>query len=281
MKKQFETELKVGLFITVGVGLVMLAILLMGGAKSLFTRTNHYVAHMESVEGLFGGAKVVLSGIPVGTVASADFDEKSRDIVVILAVQHKYEDWIRADTVAELATQGVLGDKFVSLTSGSKESPMLPDDGEIRVHVGKDLSSAIGRADQLMISLNSIAGSLDHILKSFESENRNGSLFENLGNASRNLSQLTHKLNAELEGIQLNKTVKNMNGIVEKINNGTGTLGALVNDPGLYDDAKALLGSANRNRIMRNLVRKTVRDAEEDQKSEEKANESKKALPRK
>ena len=50
-----------------------------------------------------------------------------------------------------------------------------------------------------------------------------------------------------------------MNQIFEKINNGTGTIGALVNDPGLYDEVKALFGGANRNRVIRNLVRQTVK----------------------
>ena len=55
---------------------------------------------------------------------------------------------------------------------------------------------------------------------------------------------------------------KNAADILEKVNNGTGTLGALVNDPGLYEDARALVGGANRNRIVRNLVRKTAKDGE-------------------
>jgi hypothetical protein len=39
-------------------------------------------------------------------------------------------------------------------------------------------------------------------------------------------------------------------------------MGALINDPGLYDNVKALVGQANRNRILRNLVRQTLRDSE-------------------
>jgi hypothetical protein len=34
----------------------------------------------------------------------------------------------------------------------------------------------------------------------------------------------------------------------------------LVNDPALYDDAKALVGEANNNRIVRNLVRQTLKE---------------------
>ena len=53
--------------------------------------------------------------------------------------------------------------------------------------------------------------------------------------------------------------------IMEKVNNGTGTIGALVNDPGLYDDLKSLVGGAQRNRLLRNLVRQTIKEGEPEQ----------------
>jgi phospholipid/cholesterol/gamma-HCH transport system substrate-binding protein len=84
-----------------------------------------------------------------------------------------------------------------------------------------------------------------------------------MAQSAKNLASATAKLNEGLEGPQLKGAVRNLNGILEKINNGTGTLGALVNDPGLYYDARSLMGGANRNRIIRNLVRQTVRTAEE------------------
>ena len=40
----------------------------------------------------------------------------------------------------------------------------------------------------------------------------------------------------------------------------------MINDPGLYDDAKALVGQTNRNRIMRNLIRQTIKDNKEKSK---------------
>jgi phospholipid/cholesterol/gamma-HCH transport system substrate-binding protein len=65
-----------------------------------------------------------------------------------------------------------------------------------------------------------------------------------------------------MDDLKLKKIVKNLESITEKINTGNGTLGALVNDPGLYDNVKALVGQTNRNRILRNLVRQTLRESE-------------------
>jgi phospholipid/cholesterol/gamma-HCH transport system substrate-binding protein len=52
--------------------------------------------------------------------------------------------------------------------------------------------------------------------------------------------------------------------VVAKVDSGQGTLGALVNDPSLYDDVKTLLGRANRNRAVKFLIRRTLGSDEEE-----------------
>jgi len=49
-----------------------------------------------------------------------------------------------------------------------------------------------------------------------------------------------------------------------------------VNDASLYDDVKSLIGGVNRNRIMRNLVRKTIHDNEEEEVAEKQSKQKKK-----
>jgi len=125
--KAWEIELKVGLFISIGVGLVMLAIILLGGAESFLTKHNGYVAHFDSVDGLIPGAKVVLGGIRIGMVDSVEIDPDSRNIRVGLQIDDRFKVWLRADSTAEVETQGVLGDKYVSVTAGTEGEPEVPD----------------------------------------------------------------------------------------------------------------------------------------------------------
>jgi hypothetical protein len=53
--------------------------------------------------------------------------------------------------------------------------------------------------------------------------------------------------------------------VARKVESGQGSLGLLVNDPGLYDDARALLGKSNRNKMARDLVREALKKGEEKQ----------------
>jgi phospholipid/cholesterol/gamma-HCH transport system substrate-binding protein len=261
-KPKQNTELKVGLFVAIGSALTMFSILVLGGADSIFTRTNSYSIHFSSVNGLIVGAKVAIGGLNIGTVSDVELDQKTKDIRVSLKVMRKYAQWIRKDSQAEMLTQGVLGDKFISVVAGNLEEPELPDGSEIPTAPTKDLSQFLSKGDQLMVSLNSIAASLDEVLKTFKAGKRSEIFFEGMAQSAKNLAALSSKLNEDLEKSQVKSAIRNLAGILEKINNGTGTLGALINDPGLYYDARALMGGANRNRIVRNLVRKTIQDAE-------------------
>jgi phospholipid/cholesterol/gamma-HCH transport system substrate-binding protein len=277
VNKQIETEIKVGIFVSIGLGLVMLAILVLGGNENLTVRKSRFTAHFPDVEGLITGSKVVVGGIQIGTVDKVGFDFDQHNIQVSFNVARSNASWIRKDATAQISTQGVLGDKFVMINPGSKEQPELPDGSDIPSAASQNLTQFINKGDQLMANLNSLTATLDHILKNFEHNGRSDQFFSNITNTSKNLSLLSEKLNKELEGgIYLKSSLKNLNGILQKVNDGTGTLGALVNDPGLYDDAKALLGGANRNRIVRNLVRQTIRESEEKTAAEEKKEAEKK-----
>ena len=47
--------------------------------------------------------------------------------------------------------------------------------------------------------------------------------------------------------------------IVSNMRSGKGTLGALLVDPSIYDDVKALIGNVDRNQVLRALVRYSIK----------------------
>jgi phospholipid/cholesterol/gamma-HCH transport system substrate-binding protein len=251
----------VGLFVTIGVGLIMLAILVLGGADTLLKRHVEYSAHFQNIEGLVSGAKVVLGGVQVGLVDAVEYQIAEGNVKITFSIDKKYEQSVRKDSTVEIATQGVLGDKFILINGGSPKEPQLPPGADVPNRPSKDIAQFFSKGDQLMMSLNSLAGSLDRMLKTFEAQGRSERFFESLAVTTKNLSSATEKLDKELSDLHL----KNLGQIFQKINNGAGTLGALVNDPGLYDDVKSLMGGANRNRVIRNLVRQTIKKSEKEE----------------
>ena len=46
------------------------------------------------------------------------------------------------------------------------------------------------------------------------------------------------------------------------LENGGGTLGLLAHDPALYEDLRALVGGAQRNKLLRSYIRRTIEEGE-------------------
>ncbi len=258
-----KLEMKVGLFVMFGLGLTMAAILVLGGKQSVFTPVNHYISHFNKVDGLVVGAKVTLGGLQIGAVTDVDIDQKTRDILVKYSIEKQYSEWIRKDSTIEMVTQGVLGDKYLSVIAGDLTQPLIANEGEITQGSSKDLSQLFTSSEQLMLKLSSSAENLDRLLTSFNKNNRAELFFQGLAGTAKNLGEITGKLNDELNQIKIKSAINHLNSILEKVDHGQGSVGAFINDPALYDDAKALVGQVNRNRIMRNLIRQTIKDNKE------------------
>lgn len=259
-------ELKVGFFVLIGITLALVSIVVLGGKQSMFTSTKQYVANFDRIDGLVEGAKVVLGGLFIGVVDKVDLDKESKQVVVEFSVEKKYTQWVRQDSSVEILTQGVLGDKYLSLNAGSMEHPELPEHSAITVGPSQDLSQLFSSSEQLMNNLSAAAKNLDRVLMAFDQNGRAARIFEGVAQSAHNTQIITKKLSEELDGAKIKSTINQLNSILEKINHGQGSLGAIVNDPALYDDLKALVGQVNRNRIYRNLIRQTIQDNKDNTK---------------
>jgi phospholipid/cholesterol/gamma-HCH transport system substrate-binding protein len=85
-------------------------------------------ASFYKVGGLNKGGDVRISGIKVGTVLDLRLDPKTFDAVVTMSIAPDVK--LPADTVAVIASEGVLGGKYVRLEPGTAASH-LPSGGKI------------------------------------------------------------------------------------------------------------------------------------------------------
>jgi phospholipid/cholesterol/gamma-HCH transport system substrate-binding protein len=116
-------------------GAVVLAVALGFGAWA-YGRSNmgdgaggyELVAKFDRVDGLDVGSDVRMSGIKVGRVLAQTLDPQSYRAEVRFSVRDGIE--MPADSSAQIASSGLLGGKFLSLTPGGDEK-MLASGGEI------------------------------------------------------------------------------------------------------------------------------------------------------
>ncbi len=102
-----------------------------------------------------------------------------------------------------------------------------------------------------------------------------------LGQAAAELSTLLHDARTSPDGAihqlvygdgkhlmdNLAGVAADLKAITGTIRSGEGTLGALVNDPSVYDDLRTILGNIKRNYILKELVRMTLTNGGEAQKA--------------
>ncbi len=115
-----KTELLVGLFLTVGLGLLGVLILQFGSVRELFKDTYEITVPFPDASGVKVGTPVMLGGSKIGKVPRAPkLNDQFNGVIVPLEIYH--EKRIPADAKFAVAVAGLLGDSFIEISpSGEK-----------------------------------------------------------------------------------------------------------------------------------------------------------------
>ncbi|HEX8953498.1 MAG TPA: MlaD family protein, partial [Polyangia bacterium] len=118
MSNNRRLEIKVGLFVVGALVLGAIGVLLLGKSRHVFEPRVHLHATFADVAGLVQGAPVRVSGVNVGIVSQIMFvhAEPRPQISVDLQISRAAIGLVRADSVARISGQGLLGDKIVEIT---------------------------------------------------------------------------------------------------------------------------------------------------------------------
>lgn len=76
-------------------------------------------ADFERVDGIRAGSDVRVSGIKIGSVVSEDLDPKTFLATIRMSIEPSVK--LPDDTVAEIVSSGLLGDKYMSLVPGGSD----------------------------------------------------------------------------------------------------------------------------------------------------------------
>ena len=151
-QRERRTIVRAGLFVTLGLALLAVVVVLIGKANNIFGRQVSYHMYFENVEGLKTDSPVWLGGLEVGRVTSISFlsDVEDRRIDVKVEIAKDYSSRVRTDSVARISGRGVLGDKAIDISLGSGKADPIPSGGEISSGSSGDLTTLLKKGGEFV-----------------------------------------------------------------------------------------------------------------------------------
>ncbi|UCE53177.1 MAG: outer membrane lipid asymmetry maintenance protein MlaD [Desulfobacterales bacterium] len=114
--KKYSKETMVGIFVVIGLLCIAYMTVKLGNVGFLGENTYSLYAKFSSVTGLRVGNPVNMLGLEIGRVASFKMDQENQVAVVKLEITKDIQ--IYDDAIASIKTEGLIGDKFISIDAG-------------------------------------------------------------------------------------------------------------------------------------------------------------------
>jgi phospholipid/cholesterol/gamma-HCH transport system substrate-binding protein len=226
-------QLKVGLVIMVGLLVLIFAVYRLGQAANLFTKRYELIAFLPSASGLREGGMVAVAGQLAGRVSKIDFlppdGDTTRNLRLTLQVDEGLMNQIRADSKAQLRTQGLLGDKVLDISPGTPRYAALEPGDTVQVSASLDYEQVIARASLAVDDMVSLTKDLKLITGGIvRGEGTVGQLVTN-----RSLYD------------EMTETLNRTNTMMARLQNPNGSFGRMLEDPALYENTVRMLASVD------------------------------------
>lgn len=160
----------VGIFIVLGLAILIITIFTLGGQKKAFVKTFALNAIFNDVSGLAIGANVLFSGVKIGTVKKIEFYGDSQ-VKVLMSIENAAESHIHKNALAKIGSDGLIGNKIVVIYGGNKTQPQVAKNDFLRVENGMSTDDMLATLQQNNKNLVEITSSFKHISKRIDSGN--------------------------------------------------------------------------------------------------------------
>ncbi len=213
MFTRMNFELKVGIFIFMGIVILSVIIFSIGNFYSVKRGYSLNVV-FSFANGIGVGAPVRYSGVQVGEVQEINiyFDEKENKPLVRLTIWVSQNTWINENAKAAINTLGLLGEKYLEISPGTRDTRLLQKGDTLRGYDPVSTEEIARSTKELIEKIKILADSVNKIVG-------DESLRVSLKNTITNMDALSGDLRDFLSYAK----------------QGKGTIGRLMSDDTLYN----------------------------------------------
>jgi phospholipid/cholesterol/gamma-HCH transport system substrate-binding protein len=248
----------IGAFVLGGLLLFGGGLFLIGDRRLLFVEQFEINSTFGKVTGLQVGTSVTVAGLAAGEVLEVTLPSGPSDSFrVRMRLREDVHHLVRADSVAAVQTDGIVGNAFIQISVGTDASPPVAAGDTITgidpiefadlIQEGRDTFRVV--AQEALGLQKTVGGTLAALTTTVETTN---GVIEAVGRDAAALTATSARLVTDVQG-----AVADARGVVNDVRNGQGSIGQLLTDDTLYDRLTGIGSEAEQ--TVRNLRETTDR----------------------
>ena len=259
-QRRWPRMLMVGTLVGLGIiGLLAVVFRLVSGI-SLLSSNIHIVAYVDDAAGLQKGAVVSLGGVRIGNVTGVSIPDSppnpAQPVRIDMRVSSHQQDWLRENSLVQVATKGPMGDAAVSIDRGTADSPAARNGSVLPARVATPTSAVLISAHTLLENTNLLMDKFSAMVPHFK-EGTAGKMMgpNDLSQRLGAISLQTGKIRAAMTSGSgsvarlmtdprlpqaLHQTEASTNGLQRQITRGNGSIGGFLHDSRLPKDLAGL-----------------------------------------
>lgn len=236
------SQLRVGIFVVVGLLFLGFLILNSKGDLNPFQRKLHLKARFPSADGLHDDAEVQIAGVHIGKVEKVILlagEDEAAKVEALLTVDQKIDgqllnERIRTDSVAQLVSSSLLAnDKMINISPGTAKGAPVSENYVLNTAPSNSITDLTEKGTETLEQINRLAVPANEIL---EKANRGEGTLGKIVNDDALYKSLDSTVN------ETKATMLRLQTTIDKVNRGEGSAGKLLNDPQLYNSLNRTAG---------------------------------------
>ena len=209
MKTTPSQKLKIGIFTTVGLLVLVFAVFFIGNQKNLFSSTIQLNGIFKNVNGLQIGNNVRFAGINVGVVDDIQIINDTA-VKVVLNIDKDVKKFIKKDSKMSIGSDGLMGDKLMVVSPGGANTTEMVEDGQqIGAVNPMDVDKIITKVTKMADDAGALINSLSQIV---------GKVNNGQGSIGRLLNDNKMADQIQKTVVQANATMKNVHATTTTLN---------------------------------------------------------------
>jgi len=237
MRKR-SSEVWVGVFVIIGI--VLLVAMTLKIEKFQFGKEKGYLLSVlfDSATGLDRNSPVRIAGVRVGNVERMDLEQGKAKVTFRLP----FNIFLYKDAKAYMKSEGFLGEKYVEISPGTSGYPKLePNDVIEQGAPPADLEQFLSNMSGIRDDIKDVVKPLGDVLKVVDTKKVEG-MIDNFNKFSDQLTGIADESKRTFQkGTEAFSRIEEIGSEVKK---GEGTLGKLITDEAIYDEARKTVETA-------------------------------------